>query len=106
MCGACGVLGGGPEWLDRAGNPDGIGAEGTVTRMAERQKRLQLVNRLLAPTGAKLRDFNVKLLLQGPTGQTKLVDDLTHVWLAADAIGLRPVDPLDDVFIDSVKGRP
>jgi hypothetical protein len=24
MCGACGVLGGAPDWVDRAGNPQGV----------------------------------------------------------------------------------
>ena len=24
MCGACGVLGGGPDWVDRVGNPEGV----------------------------------------------------------------------------------
>ena len=103
MCGACGVLAGGPDWLDRTGNPDGIGAAEHETRIAERQRRIRMVNRLLAPTGARLGDFGGKLVLRGPTGQTRIVDDLAHVWLAADAIGLHPVDPLDDGFIDSLR---
>lgn len=106
MCGACGVLSGGVEWLDRTGNPGGIGSDGRETRLAERQRRIHLVNRLLVPTRAKLRDFGNRLILHGPTGQTKLVDDLAHVWLAADKIGRRPVDPLDAAFLASMAGRP
>ncbi len=105
MCGACGVLSGGSEWLERAGNPDGIGADARVTRVAERQKRIQLVNKLLARTGAKLRDFGSKLMPQGPTGQTKMVNDLAHVWVAADAIGLKQVDPLSDDFLAALRSR-
>lgn len=103
MCGACGVLSGGAEWLERSGNPDGIGADPKETRLAERYRRIRLVNRLLSVTGAILRDFNGKLVLKGPTGQTKLVDDLTHVWLAADTIGLRAVDPLSEDFLHSME---
>ena len=51
MCGACGVLGGGPEWIDRAGNPDGVAAAPAVTRVAERQRRIALAN-LLPATSA------------------------------------------------------
>ncbi|MDR1518878.1 MAG: hypothetical protein LBU23_01875 [Planctomycetota bacterium] len=105
MCGACGVLSGGSEWLERADGPDGIGADKRVTGAAERQRRIRLVNRILARTGARLRDFGAKLMLQGPTGRTKLVDDLAHVWLAADAIGLKRVDPLDDGFLDELRSR-
>ena len=32
MCAACGVLNGGADWLERAGNPDGIGTDDGVTK--------------------------------------------------------------------------
>ena len=54
MCGACGILGGGPDWLDRIGTPGGIGATSGETRLGERQRRIGLVNRMLAPTGGRL----------------------------------------------------
>lgn len=102
MCAACGVLSGGADWLERAGNPEGIGAEENSTRRAERQNLIQMVNVLLAPGRAKLCDFHTKLILKGPTGQTKIVDDLAHVWVTADAIGLRPVDPLDEEYLSAI----
>lgn len=102
MCGACGVLNGGVDWLERAENPDGIGAEANTTRRAERQRLIFMVNELLSPSKAKLCDFHTKLIIKGPTGQTKIVDDLAHVWLTADAIGLRPIDPLDEEYLSAI----
>lgn len=40
MCGACGVLGGGPDWVDRVGNPEGVSHGPNLTRTAERQRSL------------------------------------------------------------------
>ena len=31
MCSVCGVLGGGPDWIDRVGNPDGVGHHDDLT---------------------------------------------------------------------------
>jgi hypothetical protein len=73
MCGACGVLRSGPEWLEE-GPERSAGA-----RLAERQKRIRIVSSL--------------------TGRTRVIDDLAHVWLGAAEIGRRPVDPLDEAFI-------
>jgi hypothetical protein len=98
MCGACGILNGGPDWLDRAD-----GAAGP--RLAERQRRIALVNRLLAPTGTRLTEQGRQLIVRGPTGRTKLVTDLAHVWAAADLVGPIGVDPLDEDFLASLEGR-
>jgi len=89
MCGACGILAGAPDWVEGGG--DGTGA----AKLAERRRRIALVNRLLAPGGVRLRDFAGRLVLQSATGRTRIVTELAHVWLAADQIGRRPVDPLE-----------
>ena len=93
MCGACGILAGAPDWVEGAGA--GPGAEGGAARLMERQRRIALVNRLLAPNGLQLRAFGGRLVLQSATGRTKIVTELAHVWRAADEIGRRPVDPLE-----------
>ena len=93
MCGACGVLRSGPEWLE------GGSERSADARLAERQKRIRIVNDLLRPTGTKLRESAGRLVLSSFTGRTRVVDDLAHVWLGAAEIGRRPVDPLDDSFI-------
>ncbi len=105
MCGACGLLGGGPDWLDRIGTPGSIGATSGETRLAERHRRIALVNRMLAPSSVRLSDFGSKLMVRSATGKARIVDDLAHVWLAADQIGRTPVDPLDDNWLAPSVGR-
>jgi hypothetical protein len=105
MCGACAVLGSAPDWVDRVGNPDGIGHDQDMTRGAERQRRVRLVNLLLRPTYIKLVDLGSQLSLQSPTGRIELVEGLAHVWAAADRLSSIPVDPLDPLQIDSIERR-
>ena len=102
MCSACGVLSGTPDWMDRAGNPEGIGDDGKETRRGERAKLVKMVNILLSPGKAKISDFGEKLIIKGPTGKSKIVDSLGHVWVEADTIGLRLVDPLDEKYLEAI----
>lgn len=95
MCGACGVLGGGPDWIDRVDNRDGIGHRAGLTRGAERQRRLHLVNLLLKANRSQVVDCGA-LVLRGPTGRSEIVDSLAHVWTAVERIGQEAVDPLDE----------
>jgi len=100
MCGACGVLGGGPDWVDRVGNPDGVGHAAGLTRGAERQRRINLVNLMLRDSRAQLIEMGTMLVLRGPTGRTEVVDSLMHVWAAVDRVAARPIDPLDTGLLD------
>lgn len=99
MCGACGILGGGPEWIDRVNNPDGIGHRDDLTVVAERQRRIGFVNLLLAGDGSRVMDFGAMTTVRGATGKTEVVESLMHVWSAADRVGSRLVDPLDPALL-------
>lgn len=102
MCSACGILNGGFDWLERAQNPNGIGVEENVTRIAERQNLINMVNTLLAPSKVKLCDFNNNFIVKGPTGQTKIVSDLAHIWVVADSIGMCMIDPLNKEYLSKI----
>jgi len=104
MCGACGVLGGGPDWIDRVDNPDGIGHRAGLTRTAERQRRLRLVNLLLAPGRSQVAEVSGMTVLRSPTGRSEVVDSLMHVWAAVERVGARPVDPLDGDLLRALGG--
>ena len=93
MCSACGILHGGAEWIDGVGDSDGP----VHDRLAERRRRTELVNRLLAGSGVRLAEHGRQLVVKSATGATTLVTDLAHVWLAADRLGRYTVDPLDQV---------
>jgi hypothetical protein len=90
MCGACGIIGGGPDWIDRGESPRGL------TRLAERQRRLRLVNLLLRASRTKAEDAGAVVVMRGPTGQTQVIDSLAHVWVAVERLGAGAIDPLDE----------
>ncbi len=91
MCSACGILQGGSDWID------GVAGEAGAPhlRLAERRRRMALVNMLLAGSGVSLSEHGRQLVVRSATGGTRLVTDLAHVWRAADELGRRRVDPLD-----------
>jgi hypothetical protein len=91
MCSACGILRGGVEWID------GVTGEENAPdrRLAERHRRMALINMLLENSGVKLTEYGRQLIVRGPTGSTRIVTELAHVWRAADELGRRRVDPLD-----------
>ena len=95
MCGACGVLSGGPDWIDRVDNPDGIGHGDGLTRGAERQRRVDLVNLLLRSRRSQVVDLGTLMVLRGSTGRSEIVDSLKHVWTTVERVEGEPVDPLD-----------
>ena len=73
------------------------------TRLAERQRRIALVNRLLAAGGVRLNEQGGQLIVRSATGRAKLVTDLAHVWAAADLLGRKEVDPLDEAFLTTLQ---
>ena len=101
MCAACGVLGGGADWLDRTDSRE----PGRVAPGSERQHRIALVNLLLEGPGLRLRSFGPCMVIAGPTGKTEIVEDLRHVWLQADLLSSRQVDPLDPALLERLGGR-
>jgi hypothetical protein len=103
MCGACAVLNNAPDWVDRVGNPEGIGHGENLTRGAERHRRVGFINVLLRPTRMKLFDLGNNLSLQSPTGRVEIVEGLAHVWAAADRLSTHPVDPLDVEQIEAIE---
>jgi hypothetical protein len=104
MCGACGVLSGGPDWIDRVDNPDGVGHTETLTRGAERQRRIHLVNLMLQAGRSQVIDLGNLMVLRGPTGRSEVVSSLMHVWAAVDRVDAQPVDPLDHALLQSLHG--
>jgi hypothetical protein len=102
MCAACGVLGGGADWLDQHGDrarKDGL------TTAAERQQRIALVNLLLEGPGLRLRKFGPSMVIAAATGRAEIIDDLRHVWMQADQLSKQQVDLLDPAFLDRLSER-
>lgn len=100
MCSLCGVLGGSDHWADAAARP-GVYTRSSdpVARRRERANRVRLANRMLAPFALTLADWQgTSFLLATRTGKTEIVEDLGHLWPAAERLAGRPLDPLDEAF--------
>jgi hypothetical protein len=105
MCALCGVLGGAGHWTDAVARP-GVFTRtaNAVERRHERLARVSHANRVLAAYGLSLADWQgSSFLLSTATGKTEMVDNLTHLWAAAEKLIGRPCDPLDPALLDRLE---
>ena len=101
MCALCGVLGGSDHWTDAAARP-GVFTRNvdSLQRRRERFARVAAAQRVLAFYGLTLSDWQgTSFVLSTMTGKTELVDNLTHLWAAAEKLIRRPCDPLDPALL-------
>lgn len=107
MCALCGVLGASEHWADAHDRP-GVFTRNTgpLERRRERARRVGHANRILAPFGLTLSDWQgTAFLLATRTGKSTLVDTLAHLWSSAETLLGRPLDPLDPSVIDRMARR-
>ena len=105
MCGLCGVLGAGRHWTDAAPRP-GVYTRNTdeVERRRERRHRVAQLDRVLRPLGLRLEDWQgASFVLCDRSGGTEMVDDLAHLWAAAERLSGRAGDPLDVGLIETLE---
>jgi hypothetical protein len=101
MCALCGVLGGTEHWTDAVARP-GVFTRNTdaASRRRERINRVAAANRVLKHYGMNLDDWQGSLfVLSTATGKTEIVDNLVHLWIAAERLLGRPCDPLDEELV-------
>ena len=66
----------------------------------ERMKQVAAANRILKHYGMTLADWQGSaFVLSTATGKTEIVDNLVHLWIAAEGLLGRPCDPLDAELI-------
>lgn len=107
MCSLCGVLGGNEHWADAVARP-GVFTRNheRVDRRRERFNRVQVANRILAAYALQLSDWQgASFLLSSRTGKTEIIEDLGHLWAAAERMIGRPCDPLDEGLIARLEGE-
>ena len=104
MCALCGVLGGG-DWTDAAARPGVFTRNvGSLQRRRERINRVACAERVLRFYGLTLSDWQASsFVLSTLTGKTEIVDNLTHLWSAAEKLTGRPCDPLDERLIERLE---
>jgi hypothetical protein len=105
MCALCGVLGGAEHWADAYARPGAFTRNtGPLERRRERARRVSEANRILAHFGLVLSDWQgSSFQLSTRTGKTELVDNLAHLWTAAETMLGRPVDPLDPALMQRLE---
>jgi hypothetical protein len=105
MCGLCGVLGGAGHWTDAVARP-GIFTRTAepIERRRERALRVAHASKVLKHYRLSLSDWQgTSFLLSTATGKTEIVDNLTHLWTAAEKLTGRPCDPLDPALLDGLE---
>ena len=107
MCALCGVLGGAEHWADAHARPGAFTRNtGPLERRRERVRRVVEANRIFAYFGLVLSDWQgVAFRLSTRTGKTELVDNLAHLWAAAERLIGRPVDPLDPALLRHLEAQ-
>jgi hypothetical protein len=101
MCSLCGVLGGNEHWADAAAR-EGVYTrnDDPMRRRRERADRVRLVNRVLGLHGMRVSDWQgASFLLSTLTGKSEIVEDLGHLWPAAEKLSGRLCDPLEPDFL-------
>jgi hypothetical protein len=105
MCALCGVLGGPGHWTDAAARP-GVFTRNvdSLQRRRERIHRVVCAQKVLGLYGLTLSDWQgTSYVLSTATGKTEIVDNLTHLWAAAEKLIGRPCDPLDPALVQRLE---
>ena len=101
MCALCGVLGETEHWTDAVARP-GVFTRNTdaASRRRERMNRVAAANRLLKHYRMNLADWQgTAFVLSTATGKSEIVDNLAHLWIAAERLLGQRCDPLDEELI-------
>jgi hypothetical protein len=65
---------------------------------------VRLLNRVLAHFGLELGDWSGRVyVLSDRKGRSAVVDDLGGLWVAAEQIAGRPLDPLDPALVSALR---
>ena len=101
MCALCGALGGAEHWTAAVARPGVYTRNADATsRRRERTAQVAAANRVLKHYRMTLADWQGSaFVLSSATGKTEIVDNLAHLWTAAERLLGRPCDPLDEELI-------
>ncbi len=96
------------HWADAHARPGAFTRNtGPLERRRERARRVTAANRVLGAFGMVLSDWQGSaFLLSTRTGKTALVGDLAHLWVSAEALAGRALDPLDPALLERLEAAP
>lgn len=97
MCGLCGLLGGDQHWITKE--------ENSLPKRQQRYTVIRLANEVLRRYGLHLGDFaGSAYVLSTLTGRQEVLEDIGAVWMTAQLISRRPLDPLDPELLLAMEG--
>jgi hypothetical protein len=105
MCSLCGVLGGNEHWADAVARP-GVYTRNVerIDRRRERAARVVAANKILSAYALTLSDWQgSSYVIASRTGKSEVIEDLGHLWPAAERMVGRSCDPLDPDLIARVE---
>jgi hypothetical protein len=96
------------HWTDAVARPGVFTANtDTLARRRERARRVAAANRVLRYYRMSLADWQGNaMVLSTATGKSEIVDNLAHLWVAAERLLGRPCDPLDPDLIAGLERAP
>ena len=105
MCAFCTMMAGGTHWTE-AGTDAGRAAEPETgrARYLGRLNRVALINRILGHYGCAASDWaSNQYVVKSLAGRSAMVAHLPQIWVAAEEIAGRPLDPLDPALLDTLR---
>jgi hypothetical protein len=105
MCSLCGILGASEHWADAVARR-GVYTRNVerIDRRRERANRVRVANRVLSAFGMTLSDWQgASFILSTRTGKTEIIEDLGHLWPAAERLSGRLCDPLDPGLLERME---
>ncbi|WP_188008638.1 hypothetical protein [Grimontia hollisae] len=99
MCGLCGMFGQEEHWLVTQTTNT---SERNV-RLRLRYERIKIINRWLIPFNIKVSDVHgASYLLCSPTGKQTLVSNVTELWMNAELLSGKTIDPLNISYLTHI----
>jgi hypothetical protein len=105
VCSLCGTLYATRHWAEAPGT--GAEVEARRAWMRDRLRRVELLNRVLRPLALSVDEWEgTAYVLRTRTGESVLCADLATLFVEAERLARRPLDPLDPDLLDRWGGTP
>jgi hypothetical protein len=104
MCSLCAALASSRLWTDAAGHEVFSYGGRKVTRREERERRVDLLNRLFDPHRITIKDWGGNsFVIENERGCRENAYNLLGIWSGVETLCGLAIDPLDEVYLDRLE---